>query len=248
MVTIEQRVRRLLRYRTFWFPSCAQAAEISESLRPDDVVRFFAVSPALHGPAHLVEHYKFDTLWINLSAGPEAVLNGMKRKSCRYEIRRAEKMLNRVAIEIGSEKANRDFLKVYSGFTRAKGLPGLRPRWIQDNSAHCETLVLYLDSQPLCSHVLLRDPETSIVRLLYSGSRRLESPERSAACGTLNRYLHWHENAALFRTGVPDLRLWRPRAPGIHFSFQVIVWRCCPSSTLLPVERHAMGREARQAC
>jgi len=113
MVTIEQRVRRLLRYRTFWFPSCAQAAEISESLRPDDVVRFFAVSPALHGPPHLVEHYKFDTLWINLSAGPEAVLNGMKRKSCRYEIRRAEKMLNRVAIEVGSEKANRDFLKVY---------------------------------------------------------------------------------------------------------------------------------------
>jgi len=113
MVTIEQRVRRLLRYRTFWFPSCAQAAEISESLRPDDVVRFFAVSPALHGPPHLVEHYKFDTLWIHLSAGPEAVLNGMKRKSRRYEIRHAEKMLNRVAIEVGSEKANRDFLKVY---------------------------------------------------------------------------------------------------------------------------------------
>jgi hypothetical protein len=29
-------------------------------------------------------------------------------------------MLNRVAIEVGSEKANRDFLKVYSGFTRRK--------------------------------------------------------------------------------------------------------------------------------
>jgi hypothetical protein len=101
MVTIEQ---RLLRRRAFWFPSCAQAAEISESLRPNDVVRFFAVSPALNGPPHLVEHYKFDTLWINLSAGPEAVLNGMKRKSCRYEIRRAEKMLNRVAIDSARKK------------------------------------------------------------------------------------------------------------------------------------------------
>jgi hypothetical protein len=197
MVTIEQRVRRLLRYRTFWFPSCAQAAEISESLRPDDVVRFFAVSPALQGPPHLVEHYKFDTLWINLSSGPEAVLNGMKRKSCRYEIRRAEKMLNRVAIEVGSEKANRDFLKVYS---RNK-----------------------------------RQSTSGISRAV------------SSVC-TLNPYLHWHENAALLRTGVPDLRLWRPRAPGIHLSFQVIVWRCCPASTLVSVERHAMGREARQAC
>ena len=51
MVTVEQRLRRLLRYRAFCFPSCAQAAEISESLRPDDVVRFFAVSPALHSPS-----------------------------------------------------------------------------------------------------------------------------------------------------------------------------------------------------
>jgi hypothetical protein len=201
MVTIERRVRPLLRYRAFWFPSCAQAGEISESLRPHDVVRFFAVSPALQSPAHLVEHYRIDTLWIDLSAGPEAVLNGMQRKSCRYELRRAEKMLDRVAIEIGSEKTNRDFLKVYNGFTRAKGLPGLRPRWIQDNSAHCETLVLYLDGQALCGHALLRDPETGIVRLLYSGSRRLESPEQSAACGALNRYLHWHEIQRYYAQG-----------------------------------------------
>lgn len=201
MVTIERRVAQLLRYRTFWFPSYAQAAEIGESLRPADVVRFFAVSPALQSPPHLVERYKIDTLWINLSAGPEAVLNGMQRKSCRHEIRRAEKMLGRVAIEIGSEKANRDFLFVYNEFTRAKGLPGLRARWMQKHSAHCETLVLYLDGSPLCGHVLLRDPETSIVRLLYSGSRRLESPEQSAACGALNRYLHWHEIQRYYAQG-----------------------------------------------
>jgi Acetyltransferase (GNAT) domain len=133
------------------------------------------------------------SLWINLSAGPDAVLNGMKRKSCRYEIRRAEKMLGRVAIEVGSERANRDFLAVYNEFTKAKGLPELHPRWMHDNSARSETLVLYLDGEPLCSHLLLRDRETSIVRLLYSGSQRLESPEQAAACGALNRYLHWQE-------------------------------------------------------
>jgi hypothetical protein len=193
MVTIERRVRKLLRYRKFWFPSRTQAMEISESLRPEDVVRFFAVSPALEGLGHVVEHYKMRSLWINLSAGPEAVLNGMKRKSCRYEIRRAEKVLGRVAIEIGSQKANRDFLVVYNEFSKAKGLQELRARWIQDNSAHAETLVLYLDGEPLCGHLLLLDPETSIVRLLYSGSRRLESREQAAACGALNRYLHWQE-------------------------------------------------------
>jgi hypothetical protein len=193
MVTIERRVHRLLRYRKFWFPSRAQAAEISKCLRPDDVVRLFAVSPALDAVPHLVEQYKLATLWIDLSVGTDAVLNGMDKKSCRYEIRRAEKMLSRVAIETNSEKSNSDFLTVYNNFNCAKGLPQLRADWIQENSAHCETFVLYLDGEALCGHLLLKDQETSIVRLIYSGSRRLESPEHAAACGALNRYLHWLE-------------------------------------------------------
>jgi hypothetical protein len=201
MVTIERRLYRLLRYREFWFPSRTQAIEISKSLRPDDVVRFFAVSPALDTLPHLVEQYRMHTVWINLSAGPDAVLNDMKKKSCRREIRDAEKMLGRVAIEVASEKANSDFLTVYNNFTRAKGLPELHARWIQENSAHCEAFVLYLDGEALCSHLLLRDPETKIVRPLYSGSRRLESPEHAAACGALNRYLHWHEMQRYYTQG-----------------------------------------------
>jgi hypothetical protein len=201
MVKIERRVHRLFRDRNFWFPSPAQAMEISKSLRPNDVVRFFGVSPALDTVPHLVDHQKMRSLWINLSAGPDAVLNGMKRKSCRYEIRRAEKMLRRVAIEIGSDKANHDFLGVYNDFACAKGLPALSVSWIQEHSAHCETLVLYLAGEPLCSHLLLRDPQASIVRLLYSGSRRLESPEHAAACGALNRYLHWHEMQHYYTQG-----------------------------------------------
>lgn len=201
MVTIERRVHRLLRYRNFWYPTRAQAAAVRQSLLPNDVVRFFAVSPALHIEPHVVQQYNMRTIWIDLSAGPDAVWKGMSSKSCRCRIRRAERMLNRVKIEIGSEKANYDFLAVYNDFTRAKGLPQLSARWIAENSGHCETLVLYLDGEALCGHVLLRDPESSIVRLLYSGSRRLESPELAAACGALNRYLHWQEMLRYHKQG-----------------------------------------------
>jgi Acetyltransferase (GNAT) domain len=201
MVTIERRVHRLLRYRKFWFPTQAQAMEISKSLRPNDVVRFFAVSPAPDALLNVVEQYRIPTVWIHLAAGPAAVLHGMKRRSCRKEIRRAEKMLGRVVIERGSEKSDRDFLAVYNEFTQAKGLPRLRARWVEENSAHCETFVLYLDGSALCSHLVLRDPETKIVRPLYSGSRRLESPEQASACGALNRYLHWHEMQRYYEEG-----------------------------------------------
>jgi Acetyltransferase (GNAT) domain len=204
MVTIERQVHGVLRYRKFWFPSRAEALEISNSLRANDLVRLFGVTPALDVVPHLVEQYKMPTLWINLAAGPRVILDGMSKKSCRYEIRRAEKMLSRVSIEIGSEKANRDFLPLYNEFNRAKGLPQLTAHWMQENSAHCETFVLYRDGEALCVHLLLRDPETSIVRLLYSGSKRLESPEQALACGALNRYLHWQEmqryHALGFRT------------------------------------------------
>lgn len=193
MVTIERRIHRLVRYRKFWFPSRAQAMEISQSLRVDDLARFFAVFPALDNLPHVVERYMMPTLWIDLTAGPEALLRGMKKKSCRCVIQRAEKILHRVAIEIGSEKANRDFLAVYNDFTHTKNLPGLSSRWIPENSTHSETLMLYLDGKPLCGHVVLRDPEAGMVRPLYSGSRRLDSPEQATVCGTLNRYLHWYE-------------------------------------------------------
>ncbi len=201
MVTIERRVHGLFRYRNVWFPNRTQAIEIGESLRPDDVVRLFAVSPALDTVPHLVEQYRMHTVWISLSAGPDAILNGMKAKSCRREIRRAEKMLGRVTIEIASQKANRDFLAVYNDFNRAKGLPELHACWIQENSGHCETFVLYLDGEALCSHLVLRDPETRIVRPLYSGSRRLQSREYASACGSLKRYLHWHEMQRYYTQG-----------------------------------------------
>ena len=201
MVTIERDVHGLLHYRKYWFPSHAQAAEISNSLRPNDVVRFFAVSSPFDTLPHLVEQYAMRTVCINLSAGPDTILQGMKPTSCRYRIRRAEKMLGRVVIETESKKATRDFLTVYNNFSCAKGLPELSGRWIHENSGHSETFVLYLDGEALCSHLFLRDAEASVVRLLYSGSRRLESPEYAAACGALNRYLHWHEMQHYYTQG-----------------------------------------------
>jgi hypothetical protein len=159
--------------------------DISQSLQPNEVVRVFGASSEVRRLPHLVNHRQFQTAWIDLSAGPQAVLKGMKRKSCRYEIRRAEKMLDRVEVEINSANANRDFLAVYNDFAKSKGLPRVSGLRLQEYSAHGETLVLYLEGEPLCCHLLLCDAEMGIVRLLYSGSRRLETPSDAAACGAL---------------------------------------------------------------
>lgn len=194
MLIIERQIAGLFRYRKVYFPTGQMAHEISRSVLPNEVTRLFCVFSDLGAPAHLVKHQQTLTTWIDLSVGPERVLRGMKKKSCRYEIQRAEKILDRVEIEINSARALRDFLTLYNDFADKKGsIPRLSRRTLLESESHSEALVLYLDGRPLCCHLLLCDPEAGIARLLYSGSRRLEAPEDGAACGALNRYLHWHE-------------------------------------------------------
>lgn len=194
MLAFECEIAGLFRYRKIYFASRESALEISRSVRPNEVVRLFGVFSDLGRPRHLIAHQQMLTTWVDLSAGPEQVLNGMKKKSCRYEIRRAEKMLDRVKIEINSPRALRDFLPLYNTFAVTKGpVPKLSPERFEEYVANGEALVLYLDEQPLCCHLLLCDREAGIARLFYSGGRRLESQEDANACGALNRYLHWHE-------------------------------------------------------
>jgi hypothetical protein len=194
MLTLRQHVAGLLQYRKVYFPSQEAALEISRSIQINEAVRLLGVFRDLGAPLHLVKHQERLTVWVDLSAGLEAVLRGMKKKSCRYEVHRAERMLDRVEIEINSARALRDFLPLYNGFADTKGpVPRLSPRRFKKFLVHSEVTMLYLDGRPLCCHLLLCDPEAGITQLLYSGSRRLETPAEAAACGALNRYLHWYE-------------------------------------------------------
>jgi hypothetical protein len=193
MLTFERRLGPLFRYRKLWFPAREAICEIARSLRPKDIVRCFAASDDISGLPGIVLHRQLRTAWVNLAGGPDEILKGMKRKSCRYEIRRAEKMLDRVDVEIETARAHEHFLAVYNDFAGRKSLPRFRRSWLKEYRQRAEILVLYLRGEPLCCHLLLRDHEKSLVRLLYSGSRRLRTSEDASACGALNRYLHWLE-------------------------------------------------------
>ena len=192
MVTIQRSIG-VFRYRKAWFPAREEILKISRSLRWNEVVRFFAAPDELTTIPNLIARRPMRTLWVGLAGGPDKILEGMKRKSCRYEVRRAEKMLAHVTIEVSSEISRRDFLAGYNNFARHKRLPKLRARWLQEYIPHADTFVLYFHNKPVCCHLLIRDSTRGIVRLLYSGSRRFETREVASDCGALNRYLHWYE-------------------------------------------------------
>lgn len=194
MLITERLVFGLLHNRKVYFPNLEEALNICGSLGHNEILRLFGVTSDLGAPRFLVRHDKLLTIWVDLCVGPEGILRGMKRKSCRYEIRRAEKMLGRVAIELNTQRAMEDFLPVYNHFAESKGpVPKLSMQKFHDHLKHGEVFVLYLDGRAVCGHLLLCDAQAGIAKLLYSGSRRLESAEDAVACGALNRYLHWHE-------------------------------------------------------
>jgi hypothetical protein len=201
MVTIERRLAGVLRYRKIWLPGRDAAIEVARSLRFNDVVRLFAAPDHLDDLPRLARKREMRTAWIDLSGSPAAILNGMKKKSCRYEIRRAEKMLDQVAIEVSTTQARHDFLRIYNDFARVKHLPRLTVSHLHEYTPHADTFLIYRSGEPLCSHLLLRDSESGTVRLLYSASRRLHTPEDGAICGALNRYLHWQEMLHYQRQG-----------------------------------------------
>jgi len=202
MVTFERRFGGLIRYRKIFFSSQEAALEIGRSMTVNDVVRFFAASSELSGLAHVVRHQATLTTHINLSAGPEQIFGAMKKKSCRYEIQRAQK-LSGVEVERNSSRALRDFLPLYNSFAKAKGpVPTLSTRQFNELLTHSDVFVLYHHERPLCCHLFLRDTETRAVRLLYSGSSRFESPNDATACGSLNRFLHWHAMQEYYAEGI----------------------------------------------
>ncbi|MFY9688780.1 MAG: GNAT family N-acetyltransferase, partial [Candidatus Acidiferrales bacterium] len=126
----------------------------------------------------------------------------------------------RVEIEIGTAKALGDFLTVYNAFAEMKKLPKLPAPWLREYSSCGEALVLYLNGMPLCCHLVLCDPEKRIVRLMFSGSRRLDTAEDASACGALNRYLHWHELQRYHAQGFATFDfggIWHPEDPISRF-------------------------------
>lgn len=201
MLIFHRNIAGVLNYRKVFFPRRDQVLAITQTIRRNDVIRIFGLYSELELD-HLVTGKKALTATIDLTQGSDVIWSGMKKKSCRYEISRAEKMKADITIEISSERACRDFLGVYNTFAQTKGpVPTVETSHFNEYGDSKEVLVLYYLNEPLCCHLLLRDREAGIVKLLYSGSRRLESTAYHSTCGALNRYLHWFEMQKYYAEG-----------------------------------------------
>ncbi len=196
MVIIDRNLGGIVPYRAVFFPTDETLTELTERTKPTQMARLFWTATELRNANRGVRHEKTATVCIDLSGTLEALSKGVA-KNTRYEIRQAEKLGDRIRIERNGPELTDKFLALFNDFVRSKPeVAAINHSMLRRYEAHADIFMAYLDGNPVCGHVLLRDVEIGRARLLYSASRRFDDRETARLSGTLNRFLHWHEICA----------------------------------------------------
>jgi hypothetical protein len=196
MVIIDRNLGGIVPYRAVFFPTDETLTELTERTKPTQMARLFWTATELRNANRVVRHEKTATVCIDLSGTLEALSKGVA-KNTRYEIRQAEKLGDRIRIERNGPELTDKFLALFNDFVHSKPeVAAINHSMLRRYEAHADIFMAYLDGNPVCGHVLLRDVEIGRARLLYSASRRFDDRETARLSGTLNRFLHWHEICA----------------------------------------------------
>ena len=119
----------------------------------------------------------------------------MDAKSCRYEIRRADKLGDRLRMDRGGPRARDDFFRLYNDFVAWKGYAKpMTPRRLGEYLEVSDAFVAYVDDVPLAAHLVGVDRSgAGRVRLIFSASARFIDGEMGKLASPVNRWLHWQE-------------------------------------------------------
>jgi hypothetical protein len=180
--------------RLVFFPNLEECRQLLEDLDQNGVLRVCQTPIGLSKHSSLITEGVSRTICVDLTKNHETLLREMDAKSCRYEIRKVEKIQERTHILTNNRKACDDFRKLYNDFVALKRYTHpLSRRRFQEYFKVADVFVIYLDGRPFCGHLLVRDNSVKRIRLIFSATRRLESEEDAKHSAPLNRYLHWHE-------------------------------------------------------
>lgn len=142
-------------------------------------------------------HHKSNTIYINLSYNNEELLKQAKsntRNEIRKAIREDYKYENNIPIL--------QFVTFYNTFANDKKLPKITEQHCLKYGNHLYLSAVKYNNQYLSMHATIYDIETSISRLLYSASGRLNSSADTKIIGIGNRFLHYMDFISLRDLGL----------------------------------------------
>lgn len=180
-----------------YFPTEAELRKLTARLPYTEHLTIMTTDALINDNPNLIYKTTVVTTCINLQEDLAAIYGKMDQL-CRRMIRKAEKTKDSLMTVKNVPAAYDDFLTLHNSFVRAKGIVdslGLisKKQLMQSYAPVSDCWVIYHNSIPICSHLVIRDPDVKRVRLKFAASARLASREMGTLAGFMNRYLYWQE-------------------------------------------------------
>ena len=199
MIVIRGKLRRVFPYRLVLWPTETFLKELAENLPLTHYARVAFARTDIDRRPCIVSHTLGLTLLIELQRPLEAIYKDLI-ENARIRIHKAEKLGSRLVVRRYKGGPDEDrlleqFVDLYNAFARDKPLDASPISFAEEYSyfPSADLVMAYLDNQPICGHLNLLDPDTGIVRMHHSASRRLHEPAIARLAGIANVYLHWYE-------------------------------------------------------
>jgi hypothetical protein len=131
----------------------------------------------------------FHTPLIDLTLSEDHLWQKLEPKSCRYEIRRAQKMDCTISLNEETETAR---LLINESIRRLRYREEItQERWRAELHLH-DIFLCWWQAVPVATHVMLRDPPAR-AKLLFSATADRSLARFRPMVGPCNRLLHWYE-------------------------------------------------------
>jgi hypothetical protein len=131
----------------------------------------------------------FHTPLLDLKRTEEEIWQKLDPKSCRYEIRKGQKLDCAISVNEATDVA-RTLLN--ESIRRLRYREEITPeRWQSELHAH-DVFLCRWEGVPVAAHVMFRDPPNR-ARLFFSGTADRNEERFRPVVGPCNRLLHWHE-------------------------------------------------------
>lgn len=190
MLVIPYEIFKCLKFLSIYYPRKKDVEQLKSICNKYHVISIYQSELPLNLP-NIIATQQFSTTIIYLTKSLDEIYAKFDRKSCRYEIRKVDKIKNRVRIETNNDVKLAydmliDFIKKKQ-YTRP-----VKFKIFKTHAKYSDIFIGYLDGEPIVMHMLLRDPPER-VRLLHSASRRFENEFFAKYTAPLSRYMHWYE-------------------------------------------------------
>jgi hypothetical protein len=192
MITFET-LRGPFRVVDVYYPHPHEVVGLGERLAPNQIIHVRQAPFPFSAPRFEMGYAPSEVLLFDLTRDiehlfSEANVNG------RRQVKKAERVRDRIEVRRNDAAAYRDFVAIYNGFVAIKKYTEkITQKRLDALKPFADVLVAYFEKRPLCGHLSIRDERLGRVGVLWSASTRLKGEDAPILIASVNRWLHWYE-------------------------------------------------------